>query len=199
VRLGLFGGTFDPIHIGHLVGAQVAMEEARLDQVLFMPAGVNPLKAGKRITPGTHRLEMVRLAIEDHPQFALSDWELRQGGLSFTANTLEHLHAEHPQAELFLLMGADNVQLLPRWRHVDRILELATILALTRPGFDLAVHGERLRAQHPELADRMQYVAMPGLEVSSTWIRERLARNRTVAHLLPPSVIRYSEGNKLYE
>ena len=161
MRLGIFGGTFDPIHIGHLVVAQVALEEAQLDQVLFMPAGVNPLKAGRRITAGEHRLAMVRLAIAGHPQFAVSDWELRREGLSFTVDTLEHLRAEHPEDELFFIIGADNLHILPKWRSVERIVELATILAVTRPGFDLETGAQNVLREHPQLASRIEFVHMP--------------------------------------
>jgi len=199
MRLGIFGGTFDPIHIGHLVSAQVALEAAALDRVLFVPAGVNPLKVGRTVTPGLHRLEMVRLAIAEHPQFAVSDWEVQRVGPSFTVDTLEHMRTLYPADELFFLMGADNLHLLPKWRSVERIVELATLLAVTRPGYDVAPLRERLTAESPALAARVQYVEMPGLDISSTWIRERLVKNRAVTHLLPEAVIRYSEGNKLYE
>ena len=199
MRLGLFGGTFDPIHIGHLVVAQVALEEAQLDRVLFIPAGVNPFKVGRKATSGDHRLEMVRLAIEEHPQFMVTDWEVLREGPSFTVDTLEYIHGQHPDAELFFIIGADNLQLLPKWKSVDRIVELATILALTRPGVDLKTSACTVLALYPHISQRIRYVDMPGLEISSTWIRERLVKNRPVDHLLPPSVIRYSEENKLYE
>lgn len=199
MRLGVFGGTFDPPHIGHLVVAQVALEEARLDKVVFMPAGVNPLKAGKQITEGHHRLNMVQLAVANHPQFEVSDWELRQEGLSYTVNTLEHIHAQHPESGVFLIIGADNLHILPKWKDVERIVELATILALTRPGFDLKTSTETVFALFPHISQRIRAIEIPGLEISSTWIRERLVKNRSVEHLLPPEVIRYSEENKLYE
>ena len=199
MRLGIFGGTFDPIHIGHLVVAQVALEEANLDQVLFVPAAVNPLKVGRRVTPGEHRFEMVQLAIEEHPQFSATDWEVRRPGPSFTVDTLEYIKEQHPADELFFIIGADNLQILPKWKQIDRIVELAEILALTRPGYDLKESGETVLALFPDICKRIQYVEMPGLEISSTWIRERLGKNRSVNHLLPPKVIRYSEENKLYE
>ena len=199
MRLGVFGGTFDPIHIGHLVIAQVALEEAGLDRVLFMPAGVNPLKVGKRTTSGAHRLAMVRLAIAGHPQFAVSDWELRHEGPSFTADTLSYIREQHPEDELFLIIGADNLELLPKWRSVDRIAELATILALTRPGTDLRASAEAAYARQDALRSRIRLVEIPGLDISSTWLRERLVKKLSVAHLLPAEVIGYCKENKLYE
>lgn len=199
MRLGIFGGTFDPIHIGHLVVAQVALEEANLDQVLFVPAAVNPLKVGRPVTPGEHRYEMVKLAIEEHPQFLATDWEVRRPGPSFTVDTLEYIHAQRPEDELFFIIGADNLKILPKWKSIDRIVQLAKIVALTRPGYDLKESGETVLALFPHICERIQYVEMPGLEISSTWIRDRLGKNRSVNHLLPDKVIRYSEENKFYE
>lgn len=199
MRLGIFGGSFDPIHIGHLVAAQVALEEANLDRLLFVPAGQNPLKVGKQTTAGEHRLRMVEQAIKGHPQFAVSDWEIQRPGPSYTVDTLEHIRAEYPEAELFFLIGADNLKLLPKWRSVERIVELTTILAVTRPGFDLSLGADTALALYPNVAERIQYIEIPGLDISSTWIRERLAKNRSVLHLLPPEVIGYTKENKLYE
>ena len=199
MRLGVFGGTFDPIHIGHLVIAQVALEEAGLDQVLFVPAGVNPLKVGKAVTAGEHRLAMVQLALAGQPQFAVTDWELRREGPSYTALTLEYIREQHPDDELFLIIGADNLQILPRWRHVKRIAELATILALTRPGTDLKASADAAREQLAGLSSRIRLVEIPGLDISSTWLRDRLVKNLSVAHLLPAEVIGYCKENKLYE
>jgi nicotinate-nucleotide adenylyltransferase len=199
VRLGIFGGTFDPVHIGHLVAAQVALEQAGLDKVLFVPAGVNPLKVGKTISDGAHRLKMVELAIEDSPQFEVSDWELKRPGPSFTVDTLEHFHKQFPEAELFFIIGADNLHILPKWRSVDRILELATILAVARPGFDLKTSADTVLALFPKMAERVQHVEIPGLNISSTWIRDRLVKNLSVKHLVPSKVIGYSKENRLYE
>lgn len=199
MRLGIFGGTFDPPHIGHLVVAQVAMEEVGLDRVLFVPANVNPLKVGKQVTPGEHRLRMVELATAYHPQFDAWDWELRQEGPSYTVNTLEYIHEQHPESELFLIIGADNLRILPKWKNVERIVELATVLAVTRPGFDLKTSTETVFALYSHINERIRNVEIPGLDISSTWIRERLAKNRSVLHLLPQEVIRYTEENKLYE
>jgi nicotinate-nucleotide adenylyltransferase len=199
MRLGIFGGTFDPVHIGHLVIAQVALEEAELDQVLFVPAGVNPLKVGSKTTDGRHRLEMVRLAIADHPQFAVTDWELRQTGPSYTVHTLEYIRSRHPDDELFFIIGADNLHLLPKWRSAERIAELATILALTRPRYDLGAGKELAQTLSPTLAAQVRCIDIPGLDVSSTWLRERFVKNRSVKHLLPDQVIGYCKENKLYE
>ncbi|MBL0387328.1 nicotinate-nucleotide adenylyltransferase [Tumebacillus sp. ITR2] len=199
MRLGIFGGTFDPIHIGHLVVAQVAMEEAGLDRVVFVPAGVNPLKVGRQITEGHHRLQMVKLAIADNPKFAVSSWELDRSGPSFTVDLMSHIRAQHPNDELFLIIGADNLRLLPKWKSVEGILEQATILALNRPGEDLKSSCQMVLALYPHINECVRIVDMPGLDISSTWLRDRLCKNLSVKHLLPAEVIRYSEENKLYD
>lgn len=199
MRLGIFGGTFDPIHIGHLVVAQVALEEAGLDRVLFVPAGVNPLKVGRSITDAHHRLAMVQLALADCPHFEVTSWELDRPGPSYTVDTLEHVRSLYPEDELYFIIGADNLRLLPKWKSVERILELATILALNRPGEDLKSSCQMVLALHPNIHENIRIVDMPGLDISSTWLRDRLVKNRSVKHLLPAEVIRYSEENKLYE
>ncbi|KEO85164.1 nicotinate-nucleotide adenylyltransferase [Tumebacillus flagellatus] len=199
MRLGIFGGTFDPIHIGHLVVAQVALEEAGLDRVLFVPAGVNPLKVGRTVTDGSHRLKMVELAIADSPQFGVTSWELDRPGPSFTVDTVEHIREQHPDDELFLIIGADNLRLLPKWKSVERILEQATLLALNRPGEDLKTSCQMVLALYPHINESVRIVDMPGLDISSTWLRDRLCHNLSVKHLLPAEVIRYSEENKLYD
>lgn len=199
MRLGIFGGTFDPIHIGHLVVAQVALEEGGLDRVLFVPAGINPLKVGRRITDGHHRLAMVQRALQDCPQFAVTSWELDRPGPSFTVDTVTHVREQYPEAELFLIIGADNLRLLPKWKSVEGILEEATILALNRPGEDLKSSCQMMLALYPHVNEHIRIVDMPGLDISSTWLRDRLVKNLSVKHLLPAEVIRYSEENKLYE
>ncbi|PWK16024.1 nicotinate-nucleotide adenylyltransferase [Tumebacillus permanentifrigoris] len=199
MRLGIFGGTFDPIHIGHLVVAQVALEEASLDRVLFVPAGVNPLKVGRSITDGSHRLAMVQRALQDCPQFTVTSWELDRPGPSFTVETVLHVREQYPDAELFLIIGADNLRLLPKWKSVENILEQVTILALNRPGEDLKSSCQMMLALYPHINEQIRIVDMPGLDISSTWLRDRLVKNLSVKHLLPAEVIRYSEENKLYE
>ncbi len=132
MRLGLIGGTFDPIHFGHLLLAERCREECGLDRVWFLPAGQPPHKAADGISPGQQRAELVEFAIAGHPQFAVNRLELGRAGRSFTIDTLSEIHAEDPSRELFFLIGADSLADLPGWRDPAGIVELATIVAVNR-------------------------------------------------------------------
>lgn len=134
MRLGIYGGTFDPIHYGHLLLAECCREQCQLDQVWFMPAEVPPHKQAQPLTAGRQRVEMLQLAIGGHEAFAVSRLELERGGVSFTVDTLAQLHQEDPTRELFLLLGADSLLDLPNWREPERICSLATLVVVGRPG-----------------------------------------------------------------
>ena len=133
-RLGIFGGSFDPVHFGHLLLAEYCREQARLDEVWFLPAAVPPHKQGRELTPDKHRVEMLRLAIGGHESFLLRTDEIDRGGVNYTYETLERFHKERPDNELFFLMGGDSLQDLPRWRKPERICELAIPVAVARHG-----------------------------------------------------------------
>lgn len=202
MKIGLFGGTFDPPHIGHLIAAQIAVEEAGLDQVIFIPAGVPPHKQGKAIVAGRHRLNMVTLAIQGHPSFSVSDWELQQAGPSYTADTLRHFTAidqADRETEWYWLVGADMLADLPQWHEVDAIFEKAKVIAVARPGTDAAILQGVIEEKLPKWASRVVLIHNIGLEVSSTWIRERLSHGTTVQHVVPAKVIEYINQNFLYK
>src|SRR5262245_26343708 len=133
MRLGLFGGSFDPVHYGHLLLAETCRESAQLDQVWFVPAAVSPHKQGHSVTVAAHRIQMLRLAIAGHSPFDVCDYEIARGGVSYTVDTLEEVRKKLPDAELFLLMGADSLADFPTWRQPERICELALPLIVHRP------------------------------------------------------------------
>src|SRR5689334_2752563 len=137
MRLGLFGGTFDPIHLGHLILAESCREACRLDLVWFVVAGAPPHKPGDR-TPVADRLEMARIAVAGHPAFEVSEVEAKRPGPSYSVETLEAIHADRPDDDLFFLIGADSLADLPHWRQPRRIAELATVVVVNRPGLDSA-------------------------------------------------------------
>src|SRR3954447_146346 len=142
-RIGIFGGTFDPIHVGHLIVASEMRWVLDLECILFIPAAQPPHKTHQEITADRHRLAMVRLATADNKQFEVNEIELHRDGASYTADTLEELAGDHPQADLFFLMGEDSLRDLPRWHDPERIVRLAQIGVATRPGIDVdlaAVH-----------------------------------------------------------
>lgn len=187
-RVGVFGGTFNPPHIGHLLIAEQAREKAALDRVLFVPAFQPPHKTGRPVTDARHRLHMVRLAIKGNRHFAVSDLEIRQGGISYTVNTLKLLKAEYPSAELFLIMGSDSLLDFPTWKSPGEIGEMADLLVYPRNRFEISgrpgVNVEVLNA--------------PRIDVSSTEIRLKAMRGETIRYLVPSEVEAYIKRHRLY-
>ena len=198
MRVGIFGGTFDPIHCGHLVLAEQCREQCRLDEVWFVPAGQPPHKAGVTITEAKFRREMIEFAISGNSSFRLNSLELNRAGPSFTVTTLEQLHAEHADHELFLMIGADSLLDFPRWRDPQRILELATVIALNR-GDQPLPNREEIRNLCGGLADsRIISARMPGIDLSATEIRNRCREGRSIRYLVPRAVEIYIDQHGLY-
>jgi nicotinate-nucleotide adenylyltransferase len=193
-RLGVLGGTFDPVHIGHLILAEAAREAADLDSVLFVPTGHSWRKPERQITPGEERLEMLRLAVQDNEHFAVSDAEVERPGPSYTHVTLGELATEYPGAELYFILGRDALLDLPNWKDPARIAELATLLLAERAG-EAAGPGE---AAIDAIGGRILWVAMPLVEVSATDIRERVGQGRSIRYLTPRPVGDYIAKHGLY-
>jgi nicotinate-nucleotide adenylyltransferase len=194
-RLGLFGGTFDPPHYGHLLAAQEAAWQLDLERVLFLPARQNPLKQHEATSPAAQRCEMVRLAIRDNPLFELSRLDLERPPPSYTVDLLRALQA--PGQELFFLVGADILPELPRWHAPREIVRLARLVAMNRPGapaIDLAALEQRL----PGVALRVHALPIPGVDISSTELRARLRHGQPVRYFMPPEVVRYIQRHHLY-
>jgi nicotinate-nucleotide adenylyltransferase len=194
-RIGVLGGTFDPIHHGHLALAEEARVALRLDTVLLVPAGQQPLKHGAHVASPHQRLEMAGLACENNPALAVSPVEVERPGPSYTVTTLEHLQAE-TGGELHFILGADALADLHRWREADRVVELARLIAVGRPGYvaDLAA----LEARLPGVVGRVTLLEGPRLDISSSELRRRIAGGRPVRYLLPDAVIAYIEEHRLY-
>lgn len=191
MRIGVMGGTFDPVHIAHLVLAQQALEQLGLDKVLFIPAGDPWRKSDRDPTLAVHRLAMTRLAVEDNESFEVDDMEVRRQGPTYTIETLTHLRNRYDaDDELFLLLGEDALADLPNWHEPEGIAEAATIVVAARP--DVA------SPQVPATRGRIVHIEMPLLEVSSTELRERARQGRSVRYLVPDAVIDYIEAHGLY-
>ena len=198
MRVGIFGGTFDPIHSGHLVLAEQCREQCKLDEVWFVPAALPPHKLTASITSAKTRCEMIELAIAGNPAFRLSTIELDRSGPSFTVTTLEQLHLQEGGQELFLLIGADSLKDLPHWREPARILELATVVAVNRGDRPLPDRTE-LRAVVGSAADqRIVTITMPGIDISSTDIRGRVQERRSIRYLVPRAVEMYIHERGLF-
>jgi nicotinate-nucleotide adenylyltransferase len=194
-RSGVFGGTFDPIHVGHLAAAEAAIECARLDRVIFMPSGQQPHRPSAAASP-EHRLEMTRLAISGDVRFAVSDIELRRPGMSYTSDTLRELHALYPKAELFLILGWDAARLFNTWHRPEGVRELATIVVVARPG--------SVSPQHADLeaaglgGDRVILCLDRTPNVSASGIRDDIKRGLSIEGKVPPAVDRYIATHHLY-
>lgn len=198
MRLGLFGGTFDPIHLGHLLLAEQCREQCRLDAVWFLPSANPPHKQGIAITSAQARVEMLEMAIAGHPEFSVSKLELERSGTTYTVDTLEQLKHEEPARELFFLIGADSLADLVDWREPGRILQLATIVAVNR-GREPLPQTRALEAKvGRDGMERIMRVSMPGIDFSSTDIRRRLKEGRSIRYLVPRAVEVYAREHKLY-
>jgi len=197
-KIGIMGGTFDPIHIGHLVTAETVRIEYDLDRVLFIPAGNPPHKQDFVVTPSIHRYIMTVMATYSNPYFFVSAIEMERPGPSYTVDTILELMEQYGAGiELYFIMGADAVQELPTWNNVDRLLELCPVVAATRPGCSSAI-DDIIHYFGTLGKQRIHRLATPELEISSTDIRERVRTSRSIKYIVPDSVENYILKEKLY-
>lgn len=189
-RIGIMGGTFDPIHLGHLVTAEQARADLHLDEVVFVPAGQPWQKDGT--TPAEHRYLMTVLATAANPAFTISRVEIEREGPTYTVDTLRAIRAACPDDDLFFITGADAMVNILTWKSADECLELAHFVAATRPGHDVAT----LKAEG--LAERLTFLDVPALAISSTDVRERFMAGRSVRYLIPREVEEYARKHGLY-
>jgi nicotinate-nucleotide adenylyltransferase len=189
VKVGLLGGMFDPIHLGHLRAAEVVREALALTQVLFVPAAVPPHRAAPTAAP-LDRYAMVALATAGHPAFVPSDLELRREGPSYTVDTVAALRERHPGAEIVLVVGSDNLPLIAQWREPERLLQMCTLAVVERPG--APAEATRLPAA------RVARVEARALPIASRDLREAVRAGRSVRHLVPDGVADYIEKRGLY-
>jgi nicotinate-nucleotide adenylyltransferase len=196
LRLGVMGGTFDPIHVGHLILAEQARERFELERVLFVTAACSPNKMGQPVTDAAHRLEMTRLAVADREVFECSRIEIDRGGPSYTIDTIKQvLELYGPRAEVYLLIGADECRELMTWREPYEIARLARIVVASRPGL---LAREAIASFPDDLARQMTPLDMPGVDISSTELRERVRSGRSIRYLVPRAVEDYIWAKGLY-
>lgn len=189
MKLGLYGGSFDPVHLGHLLVAQAAREELALDHVVFIPAAQSPFKPENQPAPAAVRAQLLRLALHGLAWASVDLWEVERGGLSFTVDTLRHFRDRYPDAELFYLVGADNAPLLPQWKEAAELAALAHFVVIPRPG-----------SPAPAVPAPFRGHALRGfpLGVSSSEIRARLRAGQSIRFLTPPAVEEAIATNRLY-
>lgn len=194
MHIGIMGGTFDPIHIGHLIAAEQARDQAGLDEVWFMPAYRPPHKEAAPIAAAAHRLEMVRLALSSAgPHFRLCKHEFEREGVSYTYHTAIELAGRHPSWRFSWIIGADMVQFLPQWYNIDKLIRIVSFIGLYRPGFESAA------LELPDsIRQAVRMTEMPALDISSTAIRSMAAEGRSIRYLVPDPVFEYIKENRLY-
>ncbi len=197
VKLGVLGGTFDPVHMGHLVLAEQAREQLGLDTLLWVPAGDPWRKEGATVSTAQHRLAMVRLAIEGNLGFAATAAEVERAGPSYTVDTLRALRDEHMGAQLFFLLGLDALFDVPHWREPAALIELA-VLGVARRGDDVGPNSEELSRLVLGLSQRVCWIEMPRIDISATDLRRRAAEGRSLRYLVPPAVEAYIVRHNLY-
>lgn len=200
MQLGIFGGTFDPVHYGHLLLAETCREQCQLDQVWFLPAAVPPHKRERELTAAARRVEMLELAIGGHEPFRVCRLEAERGGVNYTAQTLATIHAQQPDTTLYFLMGADSLRDLPTWYEPQRICELAIVVAVRRAGAPEPNFTALQGIASPERLALMQrsQVEMPILDLSSTDLRRRAATQASLRFRTPRAVEKYIETHALY-
>lgn len=188
MRIGILGGTFNPIHIGHLILAEEARQILRLDKVVFVPCYSPPHKSSKGLIEARHRLQMVKMTTAPHPSFEVSDIEIKAGGKSYTHETIQKLKEVFPGGRLFLIVGSDAIEELPNWKNFKKILELARIIIAQRPEFP--VDSKPVWAR---------IIRIPRVAISSSDIRQRIKKGSSIRYLVPEAVERYIQKNKLYK
>lgn len=190
-RIGILGGTFNPIHLGHLLIAQDAVDAARLDRVLFIPSATPPHKALGGDVSAAHRLRMVKLAIAGDKRFAVDDLEIRRGGKSYSVDTLAELRTRHPRASFHFIIGADSLDELHLWKDARRLVRLCQFIAIARPGY----RGKPARI--PGL--RYRLLRAHPCDIASRDIRARAGEGKSICYLVPEAVVRYIRTHKLYQ
>jgi nicotinate-nucleotide adenylyltransferase len=196
-RVGLLGGTFDPVHVGHLVAAEEARAALALDEVMFVPAAEPPHKPGRPITPARHRLAMLELAVEDHSGFSVSRIDVDRAGPHYTVDLLRLARDQlRPGTELFFLMGMDSLSELATWRDPETIIRLARPVVVDRPGYEADLAA--LEKAVPGVTERVAFVTMPLIGISGTDLRRRVAAGSPIRYQVPAAVERYVRRHRLY-
>ena len=198
MNIGVLGGTFDPVHNGHLIVAEEAKTRLNLVEIIFVPAGQPWLKAAKPISPAEHRLQMLRLAIADKPYFKLSTIEIERTGPSYTIDTINELRDKFgSEDELFFILGWDSLAELPQWREPSRLIKMCYLVAVPRPGYPRP-KLKTLEVIIRGLSQRVMLMKKPEIDISASAIRERVARGLSIRHLVPEPVNRYIKEHGLY-
>lgn len=197
-RIGIMGGTFNPIHMGHLILAEEAYQQMKLEKVFFMPSKQPPHKPNMIIAPQLHRKNMVSLAIKGNPHFELSTIELEREGVTYTADTLEILTSQNPEIQYYFIIGADSLFQLESWREPEKIMKLSSLLAASRYHLPEEELMAQIRYLTKEYSAQISLLYMPCIELSSEFLRNQLKEKKEVRYYIPEAVSDYIKKNQLY-
>jgi nicotinate-nucleotide adenylyltransferase len=187
-RIGILGGTFNPIHVGHLTIAQMVQEKFKLEKVIFIPSYLPPHKSSRNVLPARDRYQMVRLAIKSNPYFDLCDFEIKRKKKSYSIDTVTFLREQFPSGtKFFFIIGSDHLATLHTWKQIGEIFKIVTFVSVNRPGF-----------KRSKMKMKVNFITVSGLHISSSYVRRRLAAGKSVHYLLPDNIINYINQRKLY-
>ncbi len=198
-KIGIMGGTFNPIHMGHLIIAEMAFEQFDLDKVLFMPASQPPHKLHEVILEDIRRVAMVELAIKDNPHFELSLYEVNRQDISYTARTLTYLTSEYKDTEFYLILGGDSIAAIETWKVPGTVMQLSKLIACIRDEVDDMELERQMLYLNKKYNAQVYKLFIPKMDISSTLIRERIEKHLSVKYLLPDNVIAYIKKHNLYQ
>lgn len=201
MRLGIFGGSFDPVHLGHLWIGEAAMETLQLDQLVWIPTATQPLKPGGAVEDAQHRVAMLQLAVGGREGFVVDPREIQREGVSYSVDTVSEIKQEHPAAELFLIIGSDSLATMPQWHRPSDLLSMVTLAVVKRAGdqapLDFSVFDEFVTPER-RAAFEASVIAMPQIELSSSGIRRRVAQGQSIRYQVPAAVRVYIRSQGLY-
>ncbi|KUG04262.1 nicotinate-nucleotide adenylyltransferase [hydrocarbon metagenome] len=197
--LGILGGTFNPVHFGHLIAAECARVEFGLDRVIFVPARIPPHKDARGILAEEKRYQMVEIAVRNNPAFEVSDLELKREGVSYTIDTIEYYRETYPGCRIFFIMGLDSLFILDTWKDIERLAEMCRFIIVTRPGYNINDEGKLRDRLPPVFWRQADFIPIPGLDISSSDIRKRVSNGKPIRYMLPANVERYIRENYLYQ
>ncbi len=197
-RIGLLGGTFNPVHNGHIIMAQIALCEFLLGEVVFLPSGQPPHKLDEKIAPAWQRAEMIKLAIEGYERFTLSTIEIDRKGTTYTIDTLEQLRSKDPQSDYYFIIGADTLFELPTWRNISRVMQMADFICVMRPGIDEKMAHDYAKMICSKSPCTIYMADEKGPNISSTNVRMMAVNNELSSSLVPPAVLKYIKQNDVY-
>ena len=198
-KIGILGGTFDPVHLGHLIIAEEVRSNLGLDKILFVPAGVPWMRENEGVSAGKHRLNMVDLAVKSNPHFQSSSIEIDRQGVTYTADTLETLREDlDHEVELSFIMGMDVLEKFHLWKSPETVVELCSLVIVNRPG-NQAVDVNEVVKKYPEAGAKLRIINVPRMEISSSEIRERVRQEKSLKYLVSEEVIAYIDQNNLYK